>query len=245
MSTRGLRAPALRGYVRNTRRRKMVLDVDLNVLPIENRDQEGTSAHANSQDMEPGQQGGSVPPAPIDVDDLDDDVVISTSRAFAEAKNNSRRNRGSTIVVDVDSEERMSRVASNTRNKRRRVNTNQTIINCDLYINLEGTSNSMTMKHGYLEEHDVPVPGTYRRMVYRMKENVQCVKPSPPPPKEPTFNCPVCMGPLVEEMSTKCGHIFCKTCIKAAIAAQGKCPTCRRKVTTMKETIRIYLPRAN
>ncbi|CAL5388048.1 unnamed protein product [Camellia sinensis] len=225
MSTRGLRAPALRGYVRNTRRRKMVLDVDLNVPPIENRDQEGTSAHANSQDMEPGQQGGPVPPAPIDVDDLDDDVVISTSRAFAEAKNNSRRNRGSTIVVDVDSaysiaEERMSRVASNTRNKRRRVNTNQTIINCDLYINLEGTSNSM-------------------------KENVQCVKPSPPPPKEPTFNCPVCMGPLVEEMSTKCGHIFCKTCIKAAIAAQGKCPTCRRKVTTMKETIRIYLPRAN
>ncbi|KAF5954618.1 hypothetical protein HYC85_007474 [Camellia sinensis] len=119
-----------------------------------------------------------------------------------------------------DTEERMSRVASNTRNKRRRVNTNQTIINCDLYINLEGTSNSM-------------------------KENVQSVKPSPPPPKEPTFNCPVCMGPLVEEMSTKCGHIFCKTCIKAAIAAQGKCPTCRRKVTTMKETIRIYLPRAN
>ncbi|KAF8391971.1 hypothetical protein HHK36_022311 [Tetracentron sinense] len=61
---------------------------------------------------------------------------------------------------------------------------------------------------------------------------------SVPPPKEPTFSCPVCMGPLAEEMSTKCGHIFCKNCIKAAIVAQSKCPTCRRKLT-MKDTIRV------
>lgn len=76
------------------------------------------------------------------------------------------------------------------------------------------------------------------------RENVQSVKPvspPPPPPKEPIFKCPICMGPLVEEMSTKCGHVFCKACIKAAISAQGKCPTCRRKVT-IKDTIRIYLP---
>lgn len=63
----------------------------------------------------------------------------------------------------------------------------------------------------------------------------------PPKPIQPTFSCPVCMGTLVEEMSTKCGHIFCKACIKASIAAQGKCPTCRRKIT-MKDTIRVYLP---
>lgn len=73
------------------------------------------------------------------------------------------------------------------------------------------------------------------------RENVQSVKPVPPPPKEPIFKCPICMGPFVEEMSTKCGHVFCKACIKAAIGAQGKCPTCRRKVT-IKDTIRIYLP---
>ncbi|KAL2549672.1 RING/U-box superfamily protein [Forsythia ovata] len=65
--------------------------------------------------------------------------------------------------------------------------------------------------------------------------------PIPQPPKEPKFTCPVCMGPLVKEISTKCGHIFCKTCIKTAIAAQNKCPTCRRKIT-MKDTIRFYLP---
>lgn len=49
------------------------------------------------------------------------------------------------------------------------------------------------------------------------------------------------MGPFVEETSTKCGHIFCKKCICGAIAAQSKCPTCRRKLK-VKDTIRIYLP---
>lgn len=80
------------------------------------------------------------------------------------------------------------------------------------------------------------------------RENVQSVIPAPappppppPPPKEPTFKCPICISPIVEETSTKCGHIFCKACIRSAIGAKGKCPTCRRKVT-MKDTIRIYLP---
>ncbi|GFY99388.1 RING/U-box superfamily protein [Actinidia rufa] len=219
MSTVGVRGTPLWVCVRNSRRRKTVLEVDLSVPLSENRDQVGTSARANSRDVAPGQQGGSVPPSPIDVEAFDDDVVISSPRAFAEAKNNSRRNRGRTVVVDVDSEERISRVAPNGLYKRRRVSSNQTTINGDLYINLEGTS--------------------------KRENAAQSVEPPPlPPPKEPIFSCPVCMGPLVEEMSTKCGHIFCKACIMAAIAAQGKCPTCRRKAT-MKDTIRIYLPAIN
>ncbi|XP_059626220.1 uncharacterized protein LOC132269155 [Cornus florida] len=220
MSTRGLRGPPLKGYVRNSRRKRTILDVDLNAPPAQNRYEEGTSTHTNSQDVQAGQQGGSAQPATIDVEAFDDDVIISSPRAFAEAKNNSRRNRGRTVVLDVDSEERSSRFPPNSHNKRRRVSSNQTIINCDLYINLEGSSNSM-------------------------RENVCSMVPPPqsrpPPPKEPTFSCPICMGPLVEEMSTKCGHIFCKACIKAAISAQSKCPTCRKKVT-MKDTIRVYLP---
>uniref|UniRef100_A0A5B6ZB79 RING-type domain-containing protein n=2 Tax=Davidia involucrata TaxID=16924 RepID=A0A5B6ZB79_DAVIN len=220
MSTRGLRGPPLKGYVRNSRRRRMALDVDLNALPSENRDQEGTSANASSHDVQVGQLGVSVPPAPINVEAFDDDVIISSPRTFAEAKNNSRRNRGRTVVVDVDSE-RTSRPIPNNRNKRRRVSSNQMIINCDLYVNLEGSSYST--KDSVRSMASPPPP------------------PPPPPPKEPTFSCPVCMGPLVEEMSTKCGHIFCKACIKTAIAAQSKCPTCRRKVT-MKDTIRVYLP---
>ncbi|KAJ0678458.1 putative Zinc finger, RING-type [Helianthus annuus] len=78
----------------------------------------------------------------------------------------------------------------------------------------------------------------------------QCVAPSPPlppppppQPKEATFSCPVCLGPLVEEVATKCGHIFCKACITAATNAQHKCPTCRQQLTN-RDFIRVYLPAA-
>lgn len=195
--------------LRSLRRRKTGLDVDLNVLPpSESRDEVGSSAPQGVPEA---------PPAPIDVEAFDDDVIISSPRAFAEAKNNSRRNRGQAVVVDVDSEE-PSRIPPITRSKRRRGSMNQTL-NCGLFINLEASSNSM-------------------------KDSAKCDLPPPPPPKELTFNCPVCMGPLVEEVSTKCGHIFCKACIKVAIAAQSKCPTCRRRVTA-KDIIRIYLPAAS
>ncbi|KZV25710.1 hypothetical protein F511_04771 [Dorcoceras hygrometricum] len=202
----------VRKYTRGGRRRKPMLDVDLNVAPQMPCGQEGTSNHASSQDR---QDGNTQLAAAIDLDAYDDDVIISSPRAFAEAKNNSRRNHGRTVVVDLESEER------STRNKRARFPTSQTI--CDFYINLEGGSNSNSVRN------------TGQRAT---------LAAPPPLPKEPTFSCPVCMGTLVEEMSTKCGHIFCKACIKAAIAAQAKCPTCRRKVTT-KDIIRIYLPATN
>ncbi|XP_022995974.1 E3 ubiquitin-protein ligase RNF4-like [Cucurbita maxima] len=67
------------------------------------------------------------------------------------------------------------------------------------------------------------------------------MKEKPAPSKEPKFSCPICMGPLVEETSTRCGHIFCKSCIRAAIAVQSKCPSCRKRVTA-KELIRVFLP---
>ncbi|KAF8105634.1 hypothetical protein N665_0157s0202 [Sinapis alba] len=66
-------------------------------------------------------------------------------------------------------------------------------------------------------------------------------KPPAPPPEEPKFSCPICMCPFTEETSTKCGHIFCKGCIKTAISRQAKCPTCRKRVT-VKELIRVFLP---
>ncbi|KAJ0245494.1 hypothetical protein HA466_0179590 [Hirschfeldia incana] len=65
--------------------------------------------------------------------------------------------------------------------------------------------------------------------------------PPPPPPEEPKFSCPICMCPFTEEMSTRCGHIFCRGCIRMAISKQGKCPTCRKKVT-VRELIRVFLP---
>ncbi|KAK7258056.1 hypothetical protein RIF29_32462 [Crotalaria pallida] len=229
-----------RGPVRSYRRRKTVLDIDLNHVPSgDNREQEGPSTELVSQQvqavqqpqvvqgppiqLEPlqvqaVQQQQPVQPPTIDVEAIDDDVIESTPRAFAEAKNknNSRRIRRRTIV-DVDLEDQ-TRVTNNNGNKRNRISPGQTVINCDtydhdhdLYINLEGSSGH---KRGNLP---------------------------PEPPKEPVFTCPICMGPLAEQVSTKCGHIFCKACIKAAISAQNKCPTCRKKIT-VKELIRVFLP---
>ncbi|PPD73917.1 hypothetical protein GOBAR_DD29162 [Gossypium barbadense] len=202
MSTLEIRGPSLRGY----RRRKAVLD--LNVPPSEIREQEGTSQQAGYEDQT-NQSIQTGPPATIDVEAIDDDVIESSARAFAEAQNNSRRSRGRT-VVDVDSAHISAlpgwsaRSSNNNQNRHRRLPPSSSI------INLEISPQSI----------------------------VQEITKPQPPPKEPTFNCPICMGPLTEEMSTRCGHIFCKACIKAAITTQAKCPTCRKRVT-VKELIRV------
>ncbi|CAK9323639.1 unnamed protein product [Citrullus colocynthis] len=152
--------------------------------PTENRDQ-GETSQLGFQEAQVNPQQ-PVQPAMIDIEALDDDVIESSARAFAEAKNKSRRNARKNIV-DVDAEER-SKVSNNNRSKRRRDVSNHQPVNSDLLINLEASNSSMKVK--------------------------------PAPPKEPKFNCPICMGPLVEETSTRCGHIFCKACIRAAIAVQ-------------------------
>ncbi|XP_055812994.1 uncharacterized protein LOC129882638 isoform X2 [Solanum dulcamara] len=193
MSTQDSRALPIR-YTRNHSRRKTLLDVDLNVAPPSDiRDQEGPSSHVVPGVVPPVQRGASSTPAPIDVEALDDDVVIiSSPRALAEAKNSNIRTLGQIILVDEDSEDHLPKF--NSRNKRRRVSTNQSASIGDIYINLEANSSLKA---------------------------VTAESAIPPKPIQPTFSCPVCMGTLVEEMSTKCGHIFCKACIKASIAAQG------------------------
>ncbi|KAF2284530.1 hypothetical protein GH714_026150 [Hevea brasiliensis] len=138
--TQGVRGPTLRGY----RRRKAMLD--LNVPPSESRDQEGTSTQDVQHGVQASQQGQPVPPTTIDVEAFDDDVIESSPRAFAEAKSNAQRNNaqrthGRTVVVDVDSG-RTTRLNYNNHNKRRRVLPNQTIINCEHYVNLESSSSS-------------------------------------------------------------------------------------------------------
>ncbi|KAE9616441.1 putative aminoacyltransferase, E1 ubiquitin-activating enzyme [Lupinus albus] len=228
MNSRSGRAP-----VRSYRRRKTVLDIDLNHLPsAENREQEGTLNQFLPQQVHELQglsiqlgieqdhgvlQPHPVQPPTIDVDAFDDDVIESTPRAFAEAKNkNSSRGNRRRTIVDVDLDQ--TRVTNSNCNKRNRVSPGRQIINCDhydLFINLEGSSS-------------------------HKRKNMA----PPEPPKEPVFNCPICIGPLVEEVSTKCGHIFCKACIKTAISAQNKCPTCRKKIT-VRELIRVFLPSAS
>ncbi|GLT24933.1 hypothetical protein SLA2020_000940 [Shorea laevis] len=211
MSTQELRGPPLRGF----RRRKNL--PDLNIPPMESRDQGSSSTQNLFQEVQTSQPAQLVQLALIDVEAIDDDVIVSSPRSFAEAKNNSRRSCGSNIIVDLDADRiavlDSGRTTDNNRPRRRRIPTSQSVINCEQYVNLESSTQSKT-------------------------QNV--VEP-PVPPKEPTFTCPICLGSLVEEMSTRCGHIFCKNCIKAAIAVQAKCPTCRKRVT-MKELIRVFLP---
>lgn len=61
-----------------------MLDVDLNdVPPSESRDQDGTSNRTRSQDRQAAQGDATLPP-PIDLEAFDDDVIISSPRAFAE-----------------------------------------------------------------------------------------------------------------------------------------------------------------
>ncbi|GLU07945.1 hypothetical protein SLE2022_248830 [Rubroshorea leprosula] len=251
MSTQELRGPPLRGF---RRRRNLP---DLNIPPTESRDQGSSSTQNLFQEVQTSQPAQPVQLALIDVEAIDDDVIESSPRSFAEAKNNSRRSCGSNIIVDLDSDRTTildseasaailiclvlcfhlllfvvefrdytilklvwlmsissaGRISDNNRPRRRRFPTSHPVINCKQYINLESSTQSKT----------------------------QNVAEPPVPPKEPTFTCPICLGSLVEEMSTRCGHIFCKGCIKAAISVQAKCPTCRKRVT-VKELIRVFLP---
>ncbi len=42
-----------------------------------------------------------------------------------------------------------------------------------------------------------------------------------------SLTCPVCLGPVQDIVATKCGHIFCRECVRRAVALQKACPTCR------------------
>ncbi|RHN78260.1 putative aminoacyltransferase, E1 ubiquitin-activating enzyme [Medicago truncatula] len=64
---------------------------------------------------------------------------------------------------------------------------------------------------------------------------------TPEPPKVCYLKCPLCMGPFMEEMTTRCGHIFCKICIKVTLKARRICPTCGKKATP-RGLIRVFLP---
>ena len=49
-------------------------------------------------------------------------------------------------------------------------------------------------------------------------------------------------GMCLSLWSFPCRHVFCDTCIRAAVKAQKKCPTCR-KTMAMKAIHRVYLDR--
>ncbi|XP_068660556.1 E3 ubiquitin-protein ligase complex slx8-rfp subunit slx8-like isoform X2 [Aristolochia californica] len=250
MSTRGSKRP-LKAYARDPRRRKVLFGVDLNdAPPCDSREVEGANSSNDSQYAQAGappsngrlwsvEMGGtslsndlrysqmSAPlsdglfrSTPIDVEALEDELIISSPRSFAAARNQSRRRNNDrnhnmnavTVVLDDD------------------LDAHQGIIGDEPVTRL--TLNGYSNQGRKLEKsptHNVSI-------------NVE--QQLPVMPKEPVFTCAICMGPLVEEHTTICGHIFCKKCIKAAIAAQKKCPTCRRNLRA-NNIHRVYLPSIN
>ncbi|WZZ01487.1 hypothetical protein YC2023_073815 [Brassica napus] len=222
---------------RGIRRRKAV--IDLNEVP---RDHEGTTSASVREAPTVVPTGASVPSQPvptmIDVDAIEDDVIESSASAFAEAKSKSAGARRRPLMVDVESGG-TTRLPANVSNKRRRIPPNQPVIDCEhVPVDVVGYTDKflkpciMMMLYGLRF-----LPLCFLSLVQRESSP----KPPPPPPEEPKFSCPICMCPFTEETSTKCGHIFCKGCIKTAISRQAKCPTCRKRVT-VKELIRVFLP---
>uniref|UniRef100_A0A1A9ZYY2 RING-type domain-containing protein n=1 Tax=Glossina pallidipes TaxID=7398 RepID=A0A1A9ZYY2_GLOPL len=67
------------------------------------------------------------------------------------------------------------------------------------------------------------------------------VLPSTPCARTP-FMCPVCMESTVQRQptSTRCGHVFCQSCIRQAIEFSRKCPLCKAQVLP-SHLLRIYL----
>jgi len=164
---------------------------------------------------------------PIDVEVIDDDVVIYSSRPLPQARQQSARAGPITVIIDDDSEttsgptgealdEHVNTLLSlgmNPRHGRSRAPNNNLVINIV----------------------DTPETNILPKVVQAPPEPVREV------PKEPKFSCPVCMNELVEPSSTICGHIYCQKCIRAAIQANKKCPNCRRKLN-MNNFHRVYLP---
>ncbi|XP_068665554.1 uncharacterized ATP-dependent helicase C144.05-like isoform X2 [Aristolochia californica] len=253
MSTRGSKRP-LKAYARDPRRRKVLFGVDLNdAPPCDNREMEGVNSSndsryaqanalfsngrlrsvelggASSSHVSRYAQASALPSdgrlrsMPIDVEELEDELVISSPRSFAAARNQSRRrnndrnhnNNAVTVVLDDDLDAHQGQSG----------------------IIRDEPVTRLTL-NGYINQgRPLDKPPTHKIIV-----NVE--QQLPVMPKEPVFTCAICMGPLVEEHTTICGHIFCKKCIKAAIAAQKKCPTCRRNLR-VNNIHRVYLPSIN
>ncbi|KAL5070829.1 hypothetical protein RYX36_021716 [Vicia faba] len=149
-------------------------------------------------------------------EEIDDDVIETSPRAFAEAVANARRNR---MVNEVDSNRENHRISDFFLPDGRILQPNDDMI----YINFDFIAHELAEKE---------------------KEATEAKKKAFETPKESPYKCPICMDSIEEEMATRCGHIFCKFCIKKAIKAQGKCPACREPVTS-RQLRRVFLPSPN
>ncbi|KAI0766236.1 hypothetical protein BC629DRAFT_1293117 [Irpex lacteus] len=54
-------------------------------------------------------------------------------------------------------------------------------------------------------------------------------------------SCPLCLEAPTATSATRCGHIFCTSCIKTALSKKKMCPVCR-DFSSPKDLRKIYLP---
>ncbi|KAJ0035855.1 hypothetical protein Pint_25455 [Pistacia integerrima] len=213
--------------VKNAQRRRILPDLDLNnPPPDESTTLADISFNFNSQQCPPEAcRGYQEESRSIEI--IDDDVAIIDQSMFDQAKNNYRRNQSQVIdgLKDVPNEAGgLLNSLSETANwycKQRRDPMDEVITSRYLSMMEEASNRD--------KEKNVVKPVEF---------------PKNPEPEAPSFICPICIGPMSMATTTKCGHVFCQECIKKAIAAQGKCPTCRKKLGK-RGIIRVFLPTTN
>ncbi|XP_070541795.1 E3 ubiquitin-protein ligase TRIM17-like [Ptychodera flava] len=51
------------------------------------------------------------------------------------------------------------------------------------------------------------------------------------------LTCPICMSVLNDTYMTRCGHRYCKECIKECVNRRHKCPCCNADIASVKELV--------
>lgn len=57
------------------------------------------------------------------------------------------------------------------------------------------------------------------------------------------FSCPLCLEAPKENSATRCGHLFCTSCIRTALSMKKMCPVCR-EFAQPRQLRKIYLSAA-
>ncbi|KAH9943530.1 putative zinc-finger-containing protein [Amylocystis lapponica] len=81
--------------------------------------------------------------------------------------------------------------------------------------------------------------GIHRTCDSRTEKAVQCGQ-AKAPSSGLLLNCPLCLEPAQDISSTRCGHLFCTSCITHSLANKKLCPVCRKSAVP-RQLRKIYL----
>jgi len=188
----------------------------------------------------------------IVVDDEDDDVLVSSPRSFAQAKSNLVRLQPRRLPrqtrVQVQDDPLELRLGPGGPSAFRIRSMTQFSGTPPLPVRrgrpVRPTIDLTTPSKASLGDDCVVLPDKplFDKAQSRKRKEIARVEPPKEVEKEKELKlmCAICLDSMKMESSTVCGHIFCQSCIRGAISAQKKCPTCRRKLA-MKDVHRIYI----